>query len=380
MSHHKKRRIPTLIGTLFVIFLCFLSLTIFLGVRLITTEVSSTYGAADDNLSLLGKAQYTLKLYLDGAILLTPISISDSETFFEIAPGETVGQIAFRLQDEGFISDADLFRSYLIYRGYDRLVQSGFFRITSGMDALSLADRLIDPMPGQVEFTVLAGWRAEEIAASLPRSGLAIDPQDFMDLVMNPPSDWFAGEFTLNQSLEGYLGTGSYILDREISLQEFVRKLTNRFDENLNSALRNSIEQQGLTLHETVILASIVEREAVISEEMPLIASVFLNRYRSGIKLDSDPTVQYAVGYNAQQSSWWTNPLSANDLQIDSLYNTYLYGGLPPTPICNPSLEAIQAVVFAQDSPYYYFRARCDGSGYHNFSETYAQHLQYGCP
>jgi UPF0755 protein len=98
------------------------------------------------------------------------------------------------------------------------------------------------------------------------------------------------------------------------------------------------------------------------------------------MKLDADPTVQYAIGYNFLQQSWWTNPLTLIDLQVNSVYNTYIYEGLPPTPIANPSLEALRAVAFPGESNYIFFRARCDGSGFHEFSETFDEHLQNACP
>jgi UPF0755 protein len=90
--------------------------------------------------------------------------------------------------------------------------------------------------------------------------------------------------------------------------------------------------------------------------------------------------VQYAVGYNTAQKTWWTNPLSSKDLKIDSPYNTYTHIGLPPGPIASPSLTALRAVAYPAQSPYFYFQARCDGSGLHNFSTTYDEHLSKGCP
>ena len=97
------------------------------------------------------------------------------------------------------------------------------------------------------------------------------------------------------------------------------------------------------------------------------------------MKLDSDPTTQYAIGYNEIQGTWWTNPLSWEDLKIDSPYNTYIYEGLPPNAICNPSKTAILAVINPAETPYYYFRAKCDGSGEHEFAVTYEEHLLNGC-
>ncbi|MBP1704218.1 MAG: hypothetical protein H6Q38_3325, partial [Chloroflexi bacterium] len=101
---------------------------------------------------------------------------------------------------------------------------------------------------------------------------------------------------------------------------------------------------------------------------------------QAGMKLDSDPTVQYAIGFNPEQNTWWTNPLSTNDLQFNSPYNTYLNWGLPPGPIANPSLEALQAVANPAQTPYYFFRAACDGSGKHAFAETLEEQVRNACP
>jgi UPF0755 protein len=175
------------------------------------------------------------------------------------------------------------------------------------------------------------------------------------------------------------MAPGEYYFDREITSSEFIRSLIQRFEENVSIGLKTAIEEKGLTLSEAVILASIVERESVVDEEMPMIASVFLNRYYIGMKLDSDPTAQYAAGYNEEQDTWWTNPLSLDDLKINSAFNTYVTIGLPPHPICNPSLQAIQAVAYSADTPYFYFRARCDSSGKHEFARSYEEHLLNGC-
>jgi UPF0755 protein len=127
-------------------------------------------------------------------------------------------------------------------------------------------------------------------------------------------------------------------------------------------------------------LASIIQKEDVMDEEQPLIASVFLNRLGAGMKLESDATTQYALGYNNTQKTWWTNPLSGDDLLIQSPYNTYVANGLPPGPICNPSISALRAVAYPAKTKYMYFRAKCDGSGYHNFSTTFEQHAANACP
>ena len=114
-------------------------------------------------------------------------------------------------------------------------------------------------------------------------------------------------------------------------------------------------------------------------EEKPLIASVYLNRLNIGMKLEADPTVQYALGFDFAAGTWWKNPLSLDDLQFDSPFNTYVYAGLPPAPISNPDLDSLQAVAFPAETPYFFFRAKCDGSGYHSFAETFEEHVANGC-
>jgi UPF0755 protein len=217
----------------------------------------------------------------------------------------------------------------------------------------------------------------EEIAASLPTSGLSITPEEFLSLTQAPHSefDFLAGA----NSIEGFLFPDSYIFPRNTSVTELTDAFVRNFALHLSVDMTNGFEQQGLTVYQAVTLASIVEREAIQDEEKPIIASVYLNRLRIGMKLEADPTVQYALGYNFGQGTWWTNPLSLDNLRYDSPFNTYLYEGYPPAPIANPSLEALQAVAFPSETPYYFFRARCDGSGYHSFAVTFEEHLANGC-
>ena len=245
------------------------------------------------------------------------------------------------------------------------------------MSAIDIARELQDATSAEVTFVVLPGWRMEEIAASLPFSGLAITPEEFLDAAQNPPDDF---EFLAGAiSAEGFFFPDSYILPRNTSVTELIGIFVRNFALHLTRDLTNGFERQGLTIYQAVTLASIVEREAVQDEEKPLIASVYLNRLKIGMKLDADPTVQYALGFNALQNTWWTNPLSAVDLQFDSPFNTYLNADLQPAPISNPSLDSLQAVAFPAETAYYFFRAKCDGSGYHLFAGTFEEHVANGC-
>jgi UPF0755 protein len=180
--------------------------------------------------------------------------------------------------------------------------------------------------------------------------------------------------------LEGFLFPDTYDLSRNINVDDFIKTILDRFEEQVTPEIRQGFSRQGLNLEEGITLASIIQREAMVDEELPIIASVFYNRLGKGMKLDSDPTVQYALGYDKTNKTWWTNPLSLDDLKVDDQYNTYLNKGLPPGPIDSPGIAALKAVAFPASTPYYYFRAACDNSGRHVFSETFDEHLNKACP
>lgn len=380
MSRKKRNSFKTLVITVFFLSLCLLTLAFLWGADQVNRQVQDIYGPINPTMDPVQKVKYITRMYFQGSELINFRTNISNEYLFEISLGDSVSKISNELEQVGLISNAELFRDYLIYRGFDRKIQAGLFAIQPGMNQIMIAEKLIDPLPDKIQFVVLAGWRAEEIASALPLSGLPVSPKEFLSTVRNPVAILLPDPLSKLNSLEGYLAPGTYLFDRTVSNDEFVQALLNRFVENLPGDFLDAFNYQGLSLHEAVILASIVEREAIVDDEMPMIASVFFNRYRIGMKLDSDPTVQYAIGYNADQQTWWTNPLSLKDLQIDSAYNTYIYAGLPPTPIANPSLEALQAVAYPADTPYYYFRARCDGSGKHEFAISFEEHLNNACP
>jgi UPF0755 protein len=217
----------------------------------------------------------------------------------------------------------------------------------------------------------------EEIAASLPTSGLEITPEAFLSAANTPPQ---VLGFTSPVPMEGFFYPDTYIIPRTTPVEQLLDIIARNFVQHLASDLITGFENQGLNVYQAVILASIVEREAIQPEESAMIASVYLNRLAIGMKLDADPTVQYAVGYNSAQATWWTNPISAADLEVESPFNTYKYAGLPPAPISNPSIEALYAVAYPETTSYYYFRAKCDGSGYHSFAITLEEQVANGCP
>lgn len=325
---------------------------------------------------------YTVQLYLGRENLLKAAAPGSVPVPFTVESGESVGSISTRLAKLGVIRDADLFRKYLVYSAQDTRIQAGDYLLDPGKNALEITNDLLDATPETVTFFVLPGWRAEELAEALPTSGLAVTPDEFMQIVRNPERIDLPAKLQASTSLEGYLMPGKYEISRQVNARQLVEMFVQRFDEEVTDDLRIAFEQRGLSLHQAVILASMVQREAVMDDEKPKVAAVFFNRLAVGMKLDSDPTAQYALGYIAQQKSWWKNPLTQVDLAVNSPYNTYVVPGLPAGPICNPGMAALRAVAdpAADFGEYFYFRAECGNTGYHTFSRTFEEHAAKTCP
>jgi len=339
---------------------------------------AQTYGPASPTLGGLQLLQYSALMVWHDGRLTRPLGTTSGEQEFSISSGEPPASVAVRLEQAGLIRDADAFRDYLIYSGLDTGIQAGNYTLSPALSSMQIAERLQDATPAQVKFVVLPGWRMEEIAASMPTSGLDISPEQFLAAARDPR----AGLDFLppGASAEGMLFPDEYTLPRAMQADQLVGLLISHFATALTPEMRAAFSRQGLDVYQAVSLASIIQREAVQQDEQPVIASVFLNRLAAGMTLGADPTIQYALGFDAASGSWWKSPLTADDLAVVSPYNTYNNPGLPPGPISNPSLSALQAVANPAKTNYLYFRARCDGSGRHAFAETYDQQLQNACP
>jgi UPF0755 protein len=345
----------------------------------IPAQAKKAFGAPSPRLSETQRFILSAKLLLQKGSLTRGRNPKAAPRPFRIELGDSTASMSSRLQSEGFISNASVFRDYLLYRGLDTTIQAGEFMLSPAQSPAEIAQALQDATPTDVAFGVLAGWRMEEIAALLPTSGLSISSKDFLAAARSHPQGYaFAMDMPQDSTFEGFMAPGVYDLPRNITANELVATLAGRFDSQMTDDLRQGFANQGLTLYQAVTLASIIQREAVLEEEMPTIASVFLNRLASGMKLDSDPTVQYAAGYNATQKTWWMNPIL--DTSVNSPYNTYLIPGLPPGPISSSGLPALRAVAFPSHTDYMYFRAACDHSGRHAFAKTYEEQIANACP
>jgi len=307
----------------------------------------------------------------------SPASSDSTALVFTINPGETAATIAPRLQREGLVADSQLFLYVVRYRGVDAQLEAGEYELRPSMTMEEIIDTLQHGRLRDVTVTIPEGKRAEEVAALLEGSG-AVDSETFMAMVRSGSAAYdFLSDRPADapSSVEGYLFPETYRIPVDYDAAQILDLLLFTFGERFTAEMRQAAADSGMTVHQVVTLASIVEREAVVAEERPIIASVYLNRLEQGMYLQSDPTAQYALGYQEDTGQWWKIPMSLEeDVQVDSPYNTYMYPNLPPGPICSPGLASIQAVLEPAETPYLFFFSKFDGS--HAFAETYEEHLR----
>lgn len=300
---------------------------------------------------------------------------SDDETLvpFTIEPGETAVTIAVRLAEGGLINNAELFRLYIRYYGVDAHLEAGDFELRRNMTMEEIAEALQQARMEEVTVTILPGWRAEEISKMLERENI-MRGDAFLALVRQGTFAYAVlADRPEGSTLEGYLFPETYRLPAQATALDLVERMLKTFDQRFTPEMRQAVSQQGMTIYEAVTLASIAEREGVVSEELPIIAGVYFNRLEQGIYLQADPTFQYARGYDAASGQWWA-PFDVEDVElVQSPYNTFLNPGLPPGPICSPGQAALEAVTFPADTNYLFFYAKGDGT--HAFATTYEEHL-----
>lgn len=340
-------------------------------------------GAVNPALNPLETAYLSAYLASSQAALNQPAGADTTPIIFDVSQGETASSIADRLASMKLVTDAGLLRGYLRYHGLDTKIAAGSYQLSPSMNIPAIAQSLTQPESPDISVRVPEGWRREQIAAWMDAQGnLPFHGGNFLAATAAAsPEAAAAYQIPAGASLEGFLFPDTYRIDKNAPASDLASKVLGNFEKQVTSQMRADAQVRGLSLYQVVILASIVEREAVVDEERPMIASVYLNRLSQGIKLEADPTVQYAMGYQAATDQWWNLGLTQDDYQaVDSPYNTYLYPGLPPGPIANPGLASIRAVIYPADTPYIYFRARCDGSGRHSFAVTFEEHVANACP
>ena len=311
-----------------------------------------------------------------------PFSSQSNPIRFTIPPGAGAYAIASSLYDAALIHDPQLFIDYARVQGYDRRFEAGVYFLNQAQSIRQIAGVLTDSSKSFISFRMLEGARIEELAGSIDQNGLFdFTGAEFLALVSDgaahPEGFTSWADLPPGASLEGFMFPDTYQLPPDISPSALRDTLLRTFSERVGETLRAEALAQNLTLYQVVTLASIVEREAVWRDEHALIASVYRNRFDIDMPLEADPTVQY--GLQGARASWWPQITQADYREVDSPYNTYLHAGLPPGPIASPSLSAIQAAIHPESSDFFYFRAACDNSHYHNFARTFDEHLRNAC-
>ena len=308
---------------------------------------------------------------------------------FVVAPGTPAKAIAQDLQAAGLINDALLFEAYVRVQGLSSKLEAGTHTLSPDMTIPEIADVLQNALAPSITVSVRPGWRLEQTADVLKKTSANIgdgyrQAATAADLSGLTPEDRrrysFLQFLPAGQGLEGYLYPDSYELPREsATAADLLKRQLDEFEAKVMPVYWEAVAQEPTTpdLHQVLTLASIVEREAVLDEERPTIAGVYLNRLARGMRLEADPTVQYAMGFQPATGQWWKTPVFLEEYsQVDSPYNTYLYSGLPPGPIAAPRLASIRAVLNPEQHEYLYFVAEPGGSGRHVFSRTFEEHLE----
>jgi UPF0755 protein len=304
------------------------------------------------------------------------VQVSTEAVAIKIQQGESPNAIAGKLEREGVIRSAAHFGVLSALMGVESNLQAGDYELTKGMPTAAVVDRLRQNVTvPQFVLTIPEGWRWEQVGEHLERKGVASSADFEAALNATDYNQPFLGQRPPGATLEGYLFPDTYYFTTKATAHDIVARLLATFNEKFSPDLQAMTANQGLSLHQAVTLASIVEREAQVPSERPVIAGVYLNRIKNGMLLQADPTTQYAVAADpasVAKYGWWKRDLTEEDLKLRSPYNTYVTKGLPPGPIANPGQASLRAVVQPEQTNYLFFVARPDGS--HAFARTLEEH------
>ena len=300
-----------------------------------------------------------LLVLLIGSFLLIkegsmPFNKNDSSTKnFIVAGGEPLQTIVNRLEKEDLIRSRLVFYLIIKQMGYDKKIQAGEFNLSPSEDAFQIMKDLTHGTNDE-KITLIEGTRIEEMAPVISKT-------------LNIPEVAF-----IKEADEGYVFPDTYFIPKNANVETLLSIIKNNFYSKFNSTLHSQIKNN-MSEKQVIILASLVEREARQSDTRQKVASIILKRYLDEMPLQIDATVQYALGYQLAEKSWWKKDLTIEDLKINSPYNTYLNRGLPPGPICNPSLSSIEAVIKADPTtPYWYYIT--DKNGVMHYAKTIEEH------
>lgn len=314
---------------------------------------------------------------------LAPVDAANGESVnFNIESGQSLTRVANNLEAAGLVRSKTVFKYYCDFAGFGQKIQSGAYVLNRGMSMTEIADLLTrgDGIPIVRNVTMIPGWTIEDFAARLVENGTLTDSAEFLELCRTGTafSDYYYIANVLSSAnvsqrkyvLEGYLSPNTYEVYTNATAEDIIRKLLSQTERAFPAEYQDRAEQLGYTMDQMLALASMIEKEAK-ENEFAKVSAVFHNRLKQGIKLGSDVTIHYVTGLRKMA-------LDQNDLNVQSLYNTYMYSGLPLGPVCNPSPAAITAALYPDETylaeNYLYFCSKNPESGELHFSKTLAEH------
>jgi UPF0755 protein len=383
-------RLVVLLGTVGV-----LTVTVVFGVRLVASSLEAraeTGTGPELDLSFESPNSFMLSLYLSMHQAELNQAASDDPTpkTFVVEPGETAAGVAMRLEEEGLLVNGEVFQRFMSYHGLDVSLEAGTYSLRSNMTMHEIAEAMQYGGADTSTITIPEGWRMEQVGWLLEQQNV-MRGDDFLGYARAARYGYpWLVDRPLDASLEGYLFPDTYELAADAAPADLVDVMLATFDARVAPEIEGRLpgkmifdlalgDYRPMTIHDVLTLASIVEREAVVDEERPIIASVYYNRLdpvyveETALRLSSDPTIQYAKGYDPETGNWWNPMLPGEGLTVDSPYNTFKVQGLPPGPICSPGLASILAVLNPADTDYLYFHAIGDGA--HVCASTLEEHL-----
>ena len=298
---------------------------------------------------------------LEAKKLLMPVAKAKHQVLVTIPKGANAREIGQILQKEGVIQSAEAFRYLAMYKKVGPQLKAGEHVLDASLDTMQILDSLVQGRFKLYRLTVPEGLTMKEIAPLVSQAGFG-DPQQFLALCHDRA---FIESLGLDvDNLEGYLFPETYLFIRGTTPREVIKTMVERFME-VWAKYADEAAKKEITRHQVITLASIIEKETGSPAERPLIASVFLNRLKKGMRLETDPTVIYGI-------KDFDGNLTRKHLETPTPYNTYQIDGLPPGPIANPGEDSIKAVLEPADSKYLYFVSKNDGT--HQFSTSLAEH------
>lgn len=285
-----------------------------------------------------------------------------SAVLVDIEPGQSAWEISRTLQDKGVISHAPTFMAVATITGKAKGLQAGAYVFEGNHFPLDIMDILFRGMIQRYKITIPEGYTLFQIGSIVEKTGL-LSRDSFIRSAMDPTNASF---FKVGApSMEGFLYPDTYFLVPHITPLEIMAKMVDRFSKIYTPEMEHRAEKLGMSRLEVITLASIIEKEAVVQTEKPIISSVFHNRLKKNIRLQSDPTAIYGI-------DGFTGRIGPEDLLRKTPYNTYRRMGLPPGPICNPGVDSIKAALWPARTDYLYFVAR--GNKTHTFSRSLHEH------